>query len=748
MFFLIPNSQTRPTLLSDDKNEKYHLDFARYCVGQANNQLQVSFIEKVKLNKNFYKGEQWILHEDTEIFLKDDQNQDRNRLKIIRNQIRPMVEQYRGNAIRMNINYRVKSISQQAVNRRETQLAKMLHLTKVANQPDNPFGEEMKKMYPIGNSEAETVERFNNNYVDKYVKKMNYLLKFISERNEFEDMQVSVAENLALSGLGVMKGYEYGGHHNFTVTQSENFFFDRSARKYNLSDAEFMGEVMFLSASEIFEIYPDLSYDDKLAIENAIRLMNEGSRANNGDVNNMYSNKLPVYIVYWKDGESYEYGYVKDKFGYEFLTKINYVFEGEDKPRYTDKDLVESKSIRGRRLLKGKKKRKLFVDTLRVCHFIPGEIVPSGNGDKGIDILLEWGIPPYQETENLDMNNVQFPYKCYCWGYVDGEIMSPIDDAISPQRFINRILSVAENQINNSRGSGTAIDSSVVTDESEVLRAMNKSEPIFLEAKGKGMQNVVTTYDTSVKNGTLVLFNIIDTMQNYLQSTTGVNEALKGESTGSDQLVGVTQLMIQRGSLMQEPFYNGITQIFKQSYQAAATTGKKIYCDNERNIAIAVGDEGTEIIRITKDMKLEDFRCFIKRENPDEILVNSGNQMLTAFLQMGIVDQKQFASLYNRSTPDEIASAIRENAKQKEEIAVMQAREQQKQMAQIEQGMQQQQAVQEQMMFQQEAREDVRYLDEKKHDQKKEYIKQLGKIAPFNQKAQNQIVDATKNLDQ
>ncbi len=73
----------------------------------------------------------------------------------------------------------------------------------------------------------------------------------------------------------------------------------------------------------------------------------------------------------------------------------------------------------------------------------------------------------------------------------------------------------------------------------------------------------------------MVMFNIIDIMKNHVQDTTGVNEALKGESTGSDQLVGVTQLMIQRGSLMQEPFYNAISQVFLQSYQAIATVEKE-----------------------------------------------------------------------------------------------------------------------------------------------------------------------------
>src|SRR5690606_15825811 len=144
------------------------------------------------------------------------------------------------------------------------------------------------------------------------------------------------------------------------------------------------------------------------------------------------------------------------------------------------------------------------------------------------------------------------------WAYLDGEIMSPLDDAIDPQRVINRVWSAAENQINNARGAGVVYDSSMVADEGNMLRAMNQSKPVGINMKGRGVQNVVGTYDSTVGKGVTSMFQIIDVMKNSIQQTTGVNEALKGESTGQDQLVGVTQLMIQRGSLMQEPFYNAV----------------------------------------------------------------------------------------------------------------------------------------------------------------------------------------------
>jgi hypothetical protein len=769
MFFLVANGQDRPTILEKVKSEKYHIDFARYCLGQANNQHQNNFANKVAINKKFYTNNSWIKEEDLDLFFKDDTDQGRNRIKMRKNIIRPMVEQYRGNAIRMGINFKVKSISSQAINRRENTLARMLHFSNIANDPNNPWGDDMKKQMAIGNSEGETRAIFENVYVDKYVEKMNYLLGYISDRNKFSDKQVRLSEELALTGMAVMGEYEYSGHQQFEIVPSENFFFDRSAKEYDLSDAEFMGEVLYMTTSEIFEQYPDLDDPQRAVIENYAKqyrkAAQEASVQSHNGVNNQQfvnSGKVPVYKTYWKDGDVYEYGYVLDKFGYEYLTRINHIEEGDEKPRYTDNDLIRSNSERAKRLLNGKLKRRLHMDTLRMAIFIPNEIISIGgqsglNEQKNNDILLEWGVAPYQETENLDFDSVKFPYKCYCWGYVDGEVLSPIDDAIDPQRFINRIMSIAENQINNSRGSGTVIDSSMVDDEGEVVRNMNQSKPIFIKAKGRGVQNAVSQYDSTVKAGTMVLFNIIDSMGKLIQDVTGVNEALKGESTGSDQLVGVTQLLIQRGSLMQEPFYNAITNVYKQCYESAASKGKRIYADNERNLCIAVGDEGADVIKITKDMKLEDFRCFIKRQNSDEMLVESGNQMLMALFSIQLadgsrlLDEKRFANLYGRSTPDEIGIALRQAAKEKEEIQRMRSESANKQMIANEEAAtkeaQEMKAEQEHAMFSEQARQEIDTLGGRKHEIEKEHVKNLGKIAANNPDAQKQIINYSKNLD-
>ena len=292
--------------------------------------------------------------------------------------------------------------------------------------------------------------------------------------------------------------------------------------------------------------------------------------------------------------------------------------------------------------------------------------------------MLDYGEVPYQETEWEDLSNVKFPFKCSTWGYVDGEIMSPVDDAINPQRFINRILSVAESQINQSGGTNVVIDKdSVDADggEDALYRDVDQGKPITIRTKGRGVPNSLGVYDATPKQGTYNLFNIIPVMEGIIQKGTGINEGLKGESTGSDQLVGVTQLLIQRGSLMQEPFYNALANVFLQVHQHTATVGKRIYIDNERDLSIAVGDDGVEILKLAKDMRNEDFRVFVSRANADEQLFAQGDQMLNIFLQSGLIDEAIYANLYGRSTPEDVTMSMREFAGVRNEMKRQQAKE-------------------------------------------------------------------------
>lgn len=697
-----PNRLDKDKFPNKNTNKEYHLEYGKWAWGAGNDHRHRDWIEKTLINKRFYKGDQWFTNEDVEAFLKDSTGEQRNRIKVIHNIVRPMVEQYRGNAIRIRINASAESVSKMAITRRERALADQLFKTEIANEFET-IGDAMRQADgSIGEDAAETTQIFENLYVDDYTISLNRLLKYSARLNEFEKQQPRLARNLALSGLCVSEAFTHGGHQRYEVVESDEFFFDRDARRDDLTDASFMGKQEPMDPALIFEKWENIPNEQRRYIENYVSENSEGTMTSDFNGRTWSQTRVPVVTVYWKDMDKHKYGYVIEENGLELLTKIDYTYPGEESPRYTMDDVVTPPNTpMNKKLFKKKNTRNMYFDVLRYAVFIPGEAISTqrqtDNGEsKHNDILLDFGMSEYQETSMLDISNVKFPFKCSAWGYVDGEIFSPVDDAINPQRLINRILSVAESQLNNAGGSGPVIDESTIGTESieEIRASINQGDLITLNTKGKGIPNSVGTYDASPSVGTYKMFEIIPVMEKMLQNTTGINEGLKGESTGSDQLVGVTELMIQRGSLMQEPFYNALADVILQMYQHTATVGKRFYLDNEIELTMIAGNDGAETLKLSKDMRNEDFRVFISRENDDEILKNSANQLLGMFLEIGLIDQATYANLYNRSTPEEVTVEMRKKIGAKQEAQRRAAKEEKAAMGQMQ--VQEQQMVAEQ----------------------------------------------------
>jgi hypothetical protein len=655
------------------------------------------------VNWAFYKGDQWIFDEDLEAFFLDETGDIRNRLKLTKNMIRPMVEQYVGNSIRLSYKARAKAQSDYVITKREEDLSKLNFLHDM-KENDPFFADTIDRTRGLGETREETFEIFENTFVEDYEKDINGLLGWIEKNINMEEIKVRATKNMAITGLGIYEGSEYNANYVGDALDPMFFWFDRSAQKPDLSDSEFQGKWYYHDVASIFERWQGLSDSDRKIIEKA----SENDSISVSKVIQQFYNhtgsKIPVYETYWKDTEKQTYGWVKDKYDYPFFTRINGKENEDGSSKYTDKDLIDPPNESHKEILGKKKKGAIYVDVLRYCIFIPKEEIGQ-RGSATEDIVLEYGIKPYEETYWFDPSNVQFPFKCFTWSYDKGEVLSPLDDAIDPQRLMNRTLSIAESQINNMRGTGTVIAKNAIDPqdgEETVIRNINKSKPITVDTTRTGsVQNSVGTYGTNLGAGTLQLFDVVREMQNGMQEVTGVNDAMTG-TQGGGELVGVIQSQIQRGTLIQEPFYYALTSMLRQAYQHMATVGKRIYFDNPRKLTMMVGDEGLKRINITKDMMLEDYRIFIEREEAKESQLETTNNLILSLMQMQLIDPPTAANLFNRSTVDDVASALRRfqiNLKTAKDRADRQAASQEQQAMQLA-GEQQGLAQQEQMMAQ------------------------------------------------
>jgi len=686
----------RPSKLRSEsmKDAKYHNEMARALMAEATDSRHEEYTSKCLINWYFYKGQQWIYNEDLEPFLSDESGSFRNRLKIVQNIVKPFVEYHRGNTVRIDFSNYVKSTSRFAVARKELELDKRLFISDAIEGMEPSLAQGLKDKYGIAENKAEIEASFYNTWVDKFEEKMNLFAKSLAAKNKFEKIKNKLGSDVPLYGMSVVEESAWGGTQKFERIEPWKFLFDRSAKRDDLSDGEFQGLWDLMDISTLFERYQDINPKEKAQLESVANLGNSGSYLGIHELfslNNQHARgKVPVYKMYWRDGRYVEYGIVETTYGTKMLAKIN-----TKDSEFTDKDLVEPEG-QFSTLLNGKKKRRIWVDTIRYCIYTPSSF--AGSSTSNDDIIYEYGEYPYISSDYYGPSNVEesWPLKVSTWQYEAGEILAPVDSLIDPQRLMNRLLSAGESQINNSRGSGTIIDGDMIDPknggEEDVLRKMNLSQPIILKARGQ-VNNAVGSYDTTIRQGTMSIFNIVNTIKGISESSIGGGEALTGGGGAYRATGAVYELSINQGTLMQEPLYRCIADTMNQCYQSICSRGKRIYIENESHLESFVGHEGLEIIRLTKDYELEDFRSFISRGKSAVEESTEGNELLFSLLGAGLIDQRVFAKMFNNSNAQDVARALRQHQKDLDEKARLEAKAQAQASASMAEGVQAEQQV-------------------------------------------------------
>lgn len=688
MLFLIDHKQDKPNRLIPEskKDAQYDVHYARYVIGQGNNKLQRDRIARYRLHREFYKNNQWFLSEDTEAFLKDTTGQDRGRIRAVQNYIRPTVEQYRGNAERMNFDFKVYSISPLAKKRRDNALSKLLAYQAVSDVIPS-FGEYLRdNSFPLGIDEVETTSSFEKLYTDQYVLAINRFAKAVIAMNKLGKYKIPLAKDIALGGVGILAPYMQGGDWRFKRVSPESWGFDTTSVEEDLSDSNYFFEIDYMSPTTIFERDQDLEDDHRKAIEDHVTSAYQKSYGTNEGFDT--AGKVPVYTAKWKDLVVDEYGYVEDEFGQRVLKRINYIEPGQEEPNYTKKDVIPAKDLTPyqKEVLGGKETRMLYADLWRYCKFIPDEILSSKYVyGKSKNVILESGPIRYQQPDLYRSTNMMPPYFVGMWSYLDGDVLSPIDVMINPQRMINRFLSVMENQMNNSGLDGVTYDRDMTHDEAELIKNMKRGEPVGVNARGSGVQNVIGKYSSSNLQAAQGYAVLMEQFRHNMESMTGVNEAIKGNTGNPDQLVGVMQLMIQRGSLIQEPFYKALSNIYEGAYQNIVSSAKRFYIDNDTDLYDFVGDESTEVIKLAKELRNENMAISVKRVPDDDQERITVDQTLYTWIQLGLIDQPTVAKLVGKATMGEALEALKAYHKDLAEQQRIAAEQQEMMMAQQQQ---------------------------------------------------------------
>jgi hypothetical protein len=654
MINILVTETVRPNKVSDAKNQDYHLKFARYFLGSISRQKHREYLMHSFVNWSFYRGMQWIFDEDLDAFLMDETGEARNRIRFRENAIRPMVRMMKNNAIRVDYTYQAEAMNANAMNRREEELLRRIGMTKMANLTGGQLGESMRNNYPIGESEGETEQIFDDTYSDPMARSINYLLTFIANQNRVERQKVRLAEHLAVDGICINREYPFHGTQKWEIILPISYFWDRGAKDPSLQDGEFMGHIEMMIPQDIYSRKENMTAAEKESIELFIKSRSFENYSYLSKFGTTADGRVPVFRVEWRDNERQEWGWVKDEGGMEVFMRVNY--KGG---KYKTKDCVMPSDREARKELNDKNIMVRYPTVTRHISFIPKEYVPSTSSR---DIVLEWGVIPYSELDYFSPQDNNFTYKVGTFQYYDGEVASPIDDAIDPQRMINRLRSAGESSINNARPPVPVFDKMMIDNqdgEEGLQRNINTGKAIFINAGGN-VQNAVGATASTLGTGTQVYFDIADNIKNFMRDNAGINDAMQGTIGGRRELVGVTDSMIERGSLMQEDFYFALGDCLEQMYQGMASRGKSIFVENKTMLFYAVGDQAAKPLMLTQEYLNEYFRIFIKRTQPETDQKLQANTLALQFVQMRMLDERRFSQVYNRGNVDDVVRAMRE----------------------------------------------------------------------------------------
>lgn len=669
---------TRPHRLEGAKDEDYHVKWGRWIVSQTHNTEYQKFLAKCQINWNFYKGGkgQWIFEEDQESFFMDETGGIKNRIRISENMIKPMVRQFLGNAIRLDFNAEAVGLNDEATNKMEEEIARMTYYHDMEKAfPE--LGPVIRDRIPLAPTLIETEEFVRENPQTIVKDSANALLKAIKTDLDAEDIKVTSTKYIAMFGLSVYEGGEYNASYRGKVIPSYTYFWDTAAREKDLSDAEFMGSWEAADVPAILEAYRGISQAERKALEDFARHSSNNVFAQvlQGGWN-VGSNRPIIYKTFWKDCKKVTYAWIRDKNGYVCFDLI-------DDPKlsdYTSRDMVKKSELTDEQLEQthGKMKDDIYIDILRCCKFIPKEDILASGLSR--DIVLEFGEVRYQEKYSYAPDSVNWPYKVATWDYENGEVLSPIDDAIDPQRMINRMLAVQESHINNSHGSGSIIASEAVEDQEDATNSMNNSKPLFIDAaQFGGVHNAIGEYSSNLGKDSAAIEGIRQQMKQGMQDQTGVNEAMTGTMGTANALVGVVNEQINRGAIVQEPFYFALTKQMTAIYSHMLTVGKKIYADNPKKLAMMVGDRGKDILVYLRDIDLEDWRLNVERVEGEKTRIQAGDEAVLFFLQMQMLSPELAAQLLGRATIEQVHDAVRSYTIQLSKAKAQAAEQQQQQ---------------------------------------------------------------------
>lgn len=692
-----PVEMPDPTIAPSKKDKEYCNKKARFYANRVSGVHIDWFRVQYGVNASFSRGE-WGIEEDRPAFMKDTQKKQYSSRKELSIPLaHPMVMRLCGQAASIEISAKCTSVTQNAATRREAAKDRALAYSIAAQQGGYVMDATMA-VTGYGPDEEKSIsdtvgaDGTGGTYVDQMQRAGNCILTEQERWNDYKYMKDSNANTVACSGMFAAHCRKDGTRLKWTFMHPYEYAWDTASNLPDIADGEFAIHCPLTNLSAVYANAPKAAKDQIDVMQNLAK--GESSYTNQTIRGGLVNGKPRRFDVYWREPDWVERGWVMVD-GVPTLCAINEPEpnDPEQKPKYTYDDCISLDQLPNRQFTEGwtDKTKKGFMERVYFCSFIPWEYTPLATADRSYedttktpDILLDYGVYDLQEPLCDNPFKVGLPIKFSTVEYIDGYVVAPLTFAISPQRVINQVTSNLVHRMDKAGGQSVWYNDRALADSdqngTEISYAVKEGDAINIDpSKVGGIQNALGTIDTGLGTGFYNLWQIPGYITNIANTATGMNDPLQGKSTGSQQLVGTTELLLQQSSMMMQPFTNCFVHGFKQMHQFDVQAGKLFYKQYPWALAEMTGDAGLEAIMKSPEMAIEQLRTDIEISVDSTKLMATTDQMIMEFLQLGMLDKVTAAKLGGRSYPSDVWAASRTYTETEMKAMQQRAMQQQKQ---------------------------------------------------------------------
>lgn len=469
---------------------------------------------------------------------------------------------------------------------------------------------------------------------------METCIEFVMKANNFnEEIKERVIRDLIVIKIAAVREYfDENNDVKIAYVDPANLILPYSNDPY-FRDIEYVGEIKKMSFHDLVELVGDeMTYEQYLHIAQKVgkqNISNQGLKQENG---RYYSSP-------------YSGRYRSDDF---YVEVVNFNFRSSNHDLTYEKKYINKNNYFLNRKKSGyepkkysKKKREVVRKKVEVFY--------EGMWVIGSDCIYKYGLQENmsrpKDSKGAYSSEVKSRYSIIAPGIYDMEnkslveAMTPFDD-----QMILSYLKLQQSMI-KARPAGLAVDASSLEgvlkgrgekflDPTEIVEIFDQTGNLYYRSEDSefgGMinQKPIQELANGLSASALYFVEVWNHNLNMIRTITGLNEARDGSTPSSKALVGVQKMAVNMSRNSTRSLNEAYLWIFKDLADSVSMmVQNKAIADGLRGYELALGKEITDVVNITKDLRLASMGIEI------EVLPSSEDlEELTLLIEKAITAQ-------------------------------------------------------------------------------------------------------------